>query len=451
MFQLTTTENFQSWDKFLSAYYEPIKAALGLMPFVGADQADDVAHNFFLKLYERDLLANRPAITGRFRDWLYVSARNHALDELRKRQRRRERPDAFEADEPADPRADVQQDAPFDADECYALSVLHLTVGRVRKHLLQEGKAEHWMIFEELTLAPLIPGRKAKSREEILAMFPGEGPAFLDNRMTTVKRVFRRILPALIPVDPTESRTAEQRFRELLGILGGSANSRLWLAFLLDPTPAADLSAGSSLDLAAGTVDGGVLNAPVSPDVLHDELRVLLSFWLEMPLHDFLEDPDGTSPGAPRADRRMRAEARNGSSPAAVLAINLRALIDENHPAHSAIPAEALVPLFERLKAFAKRVHCSRPGARGPGRVDGHEPGRRGGRFEDAMPFEIAQVLYNLAGALALVRCDARIVGLRDEQYRKNLAWVLAQSWLDPRLRPVFFAALSRLRDRNHS
>ena len=107
----------------------------------------------------------------------------------------------------------------------------------MRKHLLQEGKAEHWMIFEELALAPLVPGRAAKSREQILAMFPGQGPAFLDNRMTTVKRVFRRILPALIPVDPTENRTPEQRFQELLEILRASANSRLWLAFLLDPVP----------------------------------------------------------------------------------------------------------------------------------------------------------------------------------------------------------------------
>jgi hypothetical protein len=62
------------------------------------------------------------------------------------------------------------------------------------------------------------------------------------------------------------------------------------------------------------------------------------------------------------------------------------------------------------------------------------------------MPFEVAQVLYNLAGALALTRCNARIVGLTDEQFRKNLTWALNQSWLDPRLRPVFFAALSRLR-----
>ena len=225
MFQSTTTENFQSWDKFLDAYYEPIKAALGLMPFVGADRADDVANDFFLKLYERDLLANRPAITGRFRDWLYVAARHHAIDGWRKIHRRRERADAFDVHEPADPRADARGETPFDADECYALSVLHMTVGRVRKHLLQEGKAEHWMIFEELALAPLVPGRVAKSREELLAMFPGEGPAFLDNRMTTVKRVFRRILPALIPVDPTESRTPEQRFQELLAILHASANT----------------------------------------------------------------------------------------------------------------------------------------------------------------------------------------------------------------------------------
>ena len=28
MFKSTVTENFESWDKFLAAYYEPIKTAL---------------------------------------------------------------------------------------------------------------------------------------------------------------------------------------------------------------------------------------------------------------------------------------------------------------------------------------------------------------------------------------------------------------------------------------
>ena len=123
--------------------------------------------------------------------------------------------------------------------------------------------------------------------------------------------------------------------------------------------------------------------------------------------------------------------------------INLKALVDESHPPGAAIPPDELAVLLERLKTFAKRVHRSRPDGR---RRDRRHAGHEGGRFEDAMPFEVAQVLYNLAGALALTRCNARIIGLGDDQYRKNLAWVLNQSWLDPRLRPVFFAAQSKLR-----
>jgi len=61
------------------------------------------------------------------------------------------------------------------------------------------------------------------------------------------------------------------------------------------------------------------------------------------------------------------------------------------------------------------------------------------------MPAEVAQVLYNLAGALAMTRCNARIIGLGDDRYRKNVTWVLNQSWLDTKLRPVFFAALKQL------
>ena len=237
MFQSTAAESFQSWDKFLDAYYEPIRTALRLIPFVGEGRSDDLAQSFFMKLYQRDILAKRPAITGRFRNWLYVAARHHAVDEWRKSQRRPERPDAFETMEPADLRLADSEDPAFDADEFYALSILHMTVQRVRKHLIEEGKSEHWMIFEELVLAPLIPGRIAKTREDLLAMFPGQGPAFLDNRMTTVKRVFRRILPVLIPADPTENLTPEERFTELLEILRASKNNRLWLAFLTNPSP----------------------------------------------------------------------------------------------------------------------------------------------------------------------------------------------------------------------
>jgi hypothetical protein len=443
MFQSTVAESFQSWDKFLEVYYKPIRAALGLLPFVGEDRADDVAQSFFLKMCERDLLASRPAIEGKFRNWLYCAAKNHAVDEWRKIKRRPERLDAFAAAEPADRRASTPDEAPFDADELYALGVLHLTIGRVRKHLLQEGKSEHWMIFEELALAPLIPGRFPKTRGELLTMFPGQGPAFLDNRMTTVKRVFRRILPALIPADPTENLTPEQRFQELLSILRASAQSRLWLAFLLDPTPGPEATSVSSVDLAVRSVDGAAAEAMVAPDVLHDELRILLGFWLEMPLTDYLDDLDKIGPAVAEAIRHAQPWASPGRPAGAAAPWNLRGLTEGTHLAIAAIPSGELVDLLERIKTFAKRVH--RAGRRECGEGQGHDAARGAGRIENSMPFEVAQVLYNLAGALALTRCQARIIGLSDPQFRKNIAWVLSQPWLDARLRLVFFAALTRL------
>ena len=144
---------------------------------MGDGAADDVAQSFFLKMYERDILDNRPAITGKFRNWLYVAARRHAIDEWRKSHRRPERLAAAADPERADPAVPAADALPADADEFYALSILHMTVARVQKHLIEEGKAEHWMIFEELVLAPLIPGRVPKSREALWRCSRAKRPA----------------------------------------------------------------------------------------------------------------------------------------------------------------------------------------------------------------------------------------------------------------------------------
>jgi hypothetical protein len=413
---------------------------LRLIPYIDEGQVDDLAQSFFMKLYERDILEKRPAITGRFRNWLYVAARHHAIDEWRKSQRRPERCDAFVAHEPLDPRIASPQDSPFDADEFYALSVLQMTVKRVRKHLIEEGKSDHWMIFEELVLAPLIPGRIAKTREELLTMFPGQGPVYLDNRLTTVKRVFRRILPLLIPADPTESLTPEERFAELVEILRGSKNNRLWLAFLTNPTPGSAESTGSSLDLADRPARDDFSGAMVAPDILHDELRVLMGFWLEMPLREYLENLDEVGPNVAEAIRESLPSGPRGGYRNDVSRLNLKSLITGTDRLVSAIPPQEMANLWGHVKTFAKRVHRSQKNRSraGASRI----PSRR----DSSMPIEIAQVLYDLAGALALCRCGVRIIGLSDDRFRKNVTWVLNQPWIDSGvLRPVFFEALRRL------
>ena len=312
MFESTATESFESWDNFLRAYYEPIRTAFRLIPYLGENQADDLAQSFFMKMYKQDILEKRPAIKGRFRNWLYVAARRHGVDEWRKQKRRHEQSAAPGDPEPADPGFGGPDDAPFDADLFYALSILHMTVARVRKHLMEDGKSEHWMIFEELVLAPLIPGRVPKSRDALLAMFPGQPPGFLDNRLTTVKRVFRRILPALVPADPTDTLTPDERLEELLAILRASQSSRLWLALLAKPAPEPGESTGSSDDLAMPSSVDEIPEGRIPPEVMQDELRVLLGFWLAMPLNDYLDDLEGAGPTIARVIRDSRPAGRLG-------------------------------------------------------------------------------------------------------------------------------------------
>jgi hypothetical protein len=437
MFESTTAENFQSWDRFLGAYFEPIRTALGLIPFIGEAKADELAQSFFVKMYNRGLLQKRPAIQGRFRDWLYVAARRHAIDEWRKLQRRPEHPISF-ALEPVDPREPGPDEAAFDADELYALSILHLTVSRVRRQLIEEGKGEHWTIFDELVLAPLFPGRAPRTREDLLSRFPGQQPVFLDNRVTTVKRIFRRILPALVPPDPTENLTPQQRLEELFSILQRSRSSRLWLAFLEDPRPRLDESSGSSVDVGAWSSCLKDSSEGVAQEILDDELRVLLGFWLDMPLSDYLDRLESIGPGLAAIVRESRPSGlrgRAGSGPSSTL----KTFVAGTDPLISQLPRGELGKLLERIKLFAKQVHRS---ARSEGkRHDAQGVARRA----HSMPMEVAQVLYNLAGALALLHCGTRIIGLGDDRYRKNLAWVLDQPWVDTKLHPVFLAAVQRL------
>ena len=158
-----------------------------------------------------------------------------------------------------------------------------------------------------------------------------------------------------------------------------------------------------------------------------------------MPVCEYLEDLEAVGSGLAAAIRDSRPSRQIRGRRARASSFSLRNLIAESDPLITAIPRGELKVLFERLKQFAKRVHRS---ARQEG-TQGASPGAA--QRESSMPLEVAQVLYNLAGALALTRCDVRIIGLDDERYRSNLSWVLDQPWLDTKLRPVFLAALERL------
>ena len=103
----------------------------------------------------------------------------------------------------------------------------------------------------------------------------------------------------------------------------------------------------------------------------------------------------------------------------------------------------------EPLRTFADLFRCPRPP------VELLEAAKRFAKYsrvqaEESLPADIATVLYFLAIAAALTKCDQRITALDDESLRRGFAWSQEQTWLDENSRAILEEA-DRLLDRKRS
>jgi hypothetical protein len=240
-----------------------------------------------------------------------------------------------------------------------------------------------------------MPDRAPPSRDDLLRAFPGRDSQFLTNRCVTVLRTIRRMLPELIPAKLSDRDRPEDRFTEWLELLGRSdlgRLGRLHLALRVAPPLLRGAGQEQSLDMvdpelaAEGTDD--------------DELRLILSFHLDLPFESYLRD---------------------ACLPVSTDSLTLRALVENTAPPHA-----PLINLLRALKDWARQI--------------------RTGHTHD-LPKEFSQVIYNLAVALALVRGDGTLItSLSRARIEMNLHWSMARGWVDEHTRSVLRQALKRLK-----
>ena len=442
----TDTSNLDDLTTFVQVYEEPIRAAVATLGLIRRDEVDDVVQSFLLKVHAKDLLQRyrEHVHSGRatsFRGWLYAALRNDARDVARHESRRPEAIGVPDGSDAADWSAGESDDIPDD-DLLYALSFLHMAVQRVRKHWEECEKPEDWTCFEEVYLRPIqatppsagdaadMPRRRLRTDAERVE----EQKRY--NRATSVRRVFERILPSVIPAELCDRDSPEERFREWADILlRSSAVGRvpIWVAFLRVPRPVTDATTFSSSQLARPQV--AAVAAPGSasqPEGMEpDELRVLLSFWLSLPLGDYLGDLAGFGP-ATLAGGIMG----TGHHPR----LSLRTIVNGGLPD---VPRVDLEALLRRVKHFAKQVyHAARA------ETEANDP-PAAPRRAHSIPSEVALALYNLAAALAVTQCGRRIDSLATDHLRENFASLVRCPWLTRDLAPVLLAAIEQLDSRS--
>jgi hypothetical protein len=431
----TCEGDLAGWREFSLAYYEPIQRALRLLR-VPEGEVHELANAFLLQAAERDFLEKyrafqqREAQEGRqtrFRTYLYRSLKNHVIDAQRRRNRRDR---AQQLTPEAAEELASGAIATLDPDAIYALDVLHQALQALRRHCERTGKPHLWVIFQELLLADEIRGRKARTRQELLAAYPDAPAKFLDNSLTTAKRAFRRLIQDVVPRGLREGVPAAERFDEWMAILSRSNASQfnlLHLAYRVMPDLGGDLSQAASLHLVVDDQMGPTCYEEPSLVPDDDELSLLLSFRLERPLSEWLDTQDlrrffpPQSPvWAPEA-----APASGTTRPCCLLTLI------EPTPEESEWLADVdLVGLLNRLKSIAKHL-------------------RR--RPDHAMPEVFAQLLYTLVSVVALTRHDIQLHSIGEHSLANNVRWFLSRSWLDSRLQPLLESSLERLESGRNS
>jgi DNA-directed RNA polymerase specialized sigma24 family protein len=434
----TRDSDLLDWQAFCLAYYEPIRRAFRMIGG-GKANADELTHSFLLKAAEKDFLVAFHAFRGReektgrraqFRNYLYRSLQNHVRDFHRKSSAR-----AWAQDIGPGATGEIEGvvERVLDPDAIYALDILHQAVQALRTHCERSGKPHLWIIFEELVLADEFRGRRSRTRAELIAQFGIGEPHFLDNCLTTAKRAFRRFVLEVIPPWPADDVESAGRFAEWMEALRDSNASQfdlLHLAYSVAPFLGGDASQAASAALVVGEARGVIgpcclVPADRASDPCHDELSILLSFRLEMPLHRILDvaELDRYIPAScpyspcPRG-RPMRGE------PGLERPLCLLTFIEPNE-AESAVLAEVdVIGLLGRLKSWAKQL-------------------RR--RSDHAIPEAFAELIYTVVNVVALVRYRSAIHSIGSPSLASNVRWFLGQPWLDRRLRPLLEAGLVAL------
>lgn len=433
----TRAENLTTWHAFSLAYYEPIRRALRLLRVPEGD-IDELANAFLIKAHEKNFLdayrdfqhrARGEGWEPKFRKYLYRSLQHHVRDGHRQRTTRSH-------EEALSPLAAASLPAPDDLslglDALYALDILHQALQALRLHCERTGKPHVWLIFEELLLADEFRGREPMTRQRLLERFPGKTPQFLDNCLTTAKRVFRRLIQELIPQDPKDSETAAERFEDWMAILRESHASqfnKLHVAYRVTPYLALD---ESELGSSAFTPEGSALRSRYAEPAFEtsdaDEIGLLLSFRLELrleetfapeTLHKFIPSDSPLWPNRP-----SRGAADEGELQASERRVCLLTFIDPTPEQADAFKTIDLEGLLGLIKRYAKLL---------PKRND------------HALPHLFAHLLYTIVNVLALLRCESMIHTISRESMVGNIRWFLKEPWLDARLRPLFQEGLTRL------
>jgi DNA-directed RNA polymerase specialized sigma24 family protein len=413
--------------ELLAHYWRPMLIHLRYKG-LSNESAEDVLQDFMVELLDQDLLSVADPQKGRFRSLLLTALDRFLVSRVRYQQAAKRSPGALASLDaaPTDIAPANTTEAALVFERAWALDVLAEALARIERECAETGETARWEIFQERMVVPLISDAPEADYSALAARFGLESGKAAMNLLVTAKRQFARLLREVIREYVNRSPSATKPVDGVSG-QGGATMSR--------------------------AIDGVDLNEHLVRQTVERELADLQqvlsrSRGVAEAVGSLQQTEDADNPAKSRYWRLLTERANESdwwsalfsagsevnddalsAGCAEILQRSLANVPDCNDATGQTIGAvlRSEHPSLDVLKALKQWFNLQR-----------FSPARD-------VPAPLANGLYLLVLAVALVKCGQRITGLADAQFRAGLEWLAAQPWLDEDLQRTVHNAQSAL------
>ena len=255
----------QALDELLQSYFPAVRLHLIRRRSVRPHDVDDVIQGFIAsQVIERELIEKVEKEKGKFRTFL-LTALDRYLSKLRRGEavRQRRLGSQIDVDNVPEPAAATDTDIPQMFDVEWARGVLNQTLSRMALKCRSSGRDDVWKLFELRLIQPIIDNQPPPPYQQILKTCGLRTPLQASNMLVTGKRMFERILKAVIAEYTLDEQQIDEEIIDLKNILARSTGQDYQ-----PPTPPLppDTSLDTSPDATPKRLPGAHLENPPGID-----------------------------------------------------------------------------------------------------------------------------------------------------------------------------------------
>lgn len=427
----------EQMGKLLECYWLPMYTHLRLKG-LSQEKAEDTIQDFMVELLDKQLLSIADPKKGKLRTLLLTALDRFAISQHRRDTAAKRSPghitslDAMQHDE-----SSASDDMPGQAfDRAWSLDVLAQALARMQRDCEANGQTTRWQVFEQRIVAPLLDDVPQPAYGDLANQLGLASEKAAMNQIVTAKRQFARHLRESVREYVTRHSDKGDKTVESLGHEPQQT---------FDTAKPADTRAAYQLAEHA-------IRQEVEREI--DELRSILARTRSVVVFQ-PEVPSGTvQADSVKSDfwKRLTHQHNSGQKPLGAMFDLGKAAADQKEMALDICFTDALDVQLRDLASLA----YDGPGTLRELMVDEAPPIELLRRVKDwvnicrlgndaTFPIPLANGLYFLILAVALVHGGNRITGLRDRELKAGFQWLMQQPWFDGEFRPLVQRAIDNM------